>query len=54
MLSLRNRREGESTGDTAVEPGKSMRTKVLQGAFGFVIMFAVLWWVFSRVMADEN
>ena len=40
--------------ESAEEPAtKSTRTKLLQGAVGFVVMFALLWWVFSRFTTDE-
>ncbi|WP_255190823.1 hypothetical protein [Natronobeatus ordinarius] len=36
------------------EGTKSRRTKLLQGATVFVVMFVVLWWALSRAQQDAE
>lgn len=41
-------------GTTATDGGTSTARKVLQGAIVFVVMFVLLWWMLSRMTADER
>lgn len=50
MLS-RSHTSQRDQGDTTDSAAK--RTKLLQGAIGFVVMFAILWWVISRVQSED-
>ena len=45
--------EPSTDADETLGSTKSRRTKLLQGAMVFVIMFVTLWWVLSRNQRTE-
>ena len=53
-MSLISRATGANEEESVSEQNeKSRKMKILQGAIVFVVMFAVLWTLLSRVTDDE-
>ena len=44
----------DATDREVAEETKSRRTKLLQGATVFVVLFVVLWWALSRAQQDAE